>query len=336
MADRDELQPGDEEDGGGAVKSFLDHLEDLRWTLIKSGAAIFVGMFVCLFGVKTVVAILKWPLQRAQYRHVAFIPEDTNQFVKIKLGDATLATLTAISNRVGAIELGTNLHLTLQLVPVLVNGTNVLTAQLVPTPESETAAGPELVFMDPSDPFLSWMHVAFFGGLILASPWVLYFVGQFVMPALKIKEKKYFLRAFWFGTILFLMGVSFAYFVVMPAALKFAELFAVAGMGVRIQNWLAPTYFSFLIKFMLGMGLGFELPVVLLALVKIGILDYSKLSKMRRYMIIINLVLGALLTTPEVFTQICMAIALQFLFEISVWIAWYWEREARKKAVIDV
>ena len=86
----------------------------------------------------------------------------------------------------------------------------------------------------------------------------------------------------------------------------------------------------------MGLGPSFELPVVLLALVKIGILDYDKLSKMRRYMVIINLVLGALLTTPEVLTQICMAVALQILFEISVWIAWYWEREERKKAVIDV
>src|SRR5437879_6089244 len=83
---------------------------------------------------------------------------------------------------------------------------------------------------------------------------------------------------------------------------------------------------------MLAMGLGFELPVALLALVKIGILDYAKLAAMRRYMIVINLILGALLTTPEVFTQIVMAIILQVLYEISVWIAWYWDQEDRAKA----
>ena len=77
--------------------------------------------------------------------------------------------------------------------------------------------------------------------------------------------------------------------------------------------------------------LGFGLPVVLLALVKIGILDCKKLSAMRRYMIVINLILGALLTTPEVFTQIMMAIPLQILYEISVWIACYWERLERKR-----
>ena len=79
-------------------------------------------------------------------------------------------------------------------------------------------------------------------------------------------------------------------------------------------------------------GGGFELPVVLLALVKIGLLDYAKLSAMRRYMIVGNLILGALLTTPEVFTQVCMAIALQVLYEISVWIAWYWERQEKRRA----
>jgi sec-independent protein translocase protein TatC len=74
---------------------------------------------------------------------------------------------------------------------------------------------------------------------------------------------------------------------------------------------------------------------VLLALVKIGILDYQKLSALRRYMIVINLILGALLTTPEVFTQVVMAVVLQVLYEISVWIAWYWERRDRKREAAE-
>ena len=77
------------------------------------------------------------------------------------------------------------------------------------------------------------------------------------------------------------------------------------------------------------------MPVVLLALVKIGILDYAKLKAMRRYMIVINLVLGALLTTPEVFTQVVMAIVLQILYEVSVLIAWYWERRDRKREAAE-
>ena len=139
--------------------------------------------------------------------------------------------------------------------------------------------------------------------------------------------------------MLFLAGLAVAYFVIMPPALKFAEL-ASQLMGVSSQIWKAEDYFGFVVKFMLGMGLGFELPVVLLALVKIGLLNYGKLKAMRRYMIVGNLILGALLTTPEPFTQVIMAVALQLLFEVAVWIAWYWERKEKqrqaKKAAINV
>ena len=226
----------------------------------------------------------------------------------------------------------------MQLEPVVVGTNTFLAIRDVPSADSDSSTGPQLVYMGPSAPFLSALHLAFFGGLILASPFVLYFIGQFVMPALKIVEKKYFLRAFWFGTVLFLAGLSVAYFVIMPPAIKFAEL-ASQLMGISTQIWRAEDYFSFVVKFMLGMGLGFELPVVLLALVKIGLLDYSKLKAMRRYMIVGNLILGALLTTPEPFTQVIMAVALQLLFEIAVWIAWYWERQEKRRAkdsAIDV
>ena len=116
----------------------------------------------------------------------------------------------------------------------------------------------------------------------------------------------------------------------MPTALKFAQQYARMAWGSASPYWSADTYISFVLKFMLGMGLGFELPVVLLALVKIGLLDYEKLAAMRRYVIVGNLILGALLTTPEVLTQVVMAVALQLLFEVSVWIAWYWERQEKK------
>jgi sec-independent protein translocase protein TatC len=200
-----------------------------------------------------------------------------------------------------------------------------------PPREALLATATELVYFDPSAPFLSSLHLAFYGGILFSSPFIFYFLAQFILPALKIREKKYVLRACGVGVGLFFGGVSFCYFFVMARALKFAEWWAL-WMGVRVPEWRAETYFSFVTKFMLGMGLGFELPVVMLALVKIGILDYRKLAAMRRYMIVINLILGALLTTPEVFTQVVMAIVLQVLFEISVWIAWYWDQEDRARA----
>ena len=331
MAERTEdNRTEDEEEGGGAVKTFLEHLEDLRWMLIKSAAATLVAMTVCLFNVKPLVAILKWPMDRAAKRHIFLMPEATNQLVTFLIGNMRYSGIDLGTNRVGALDLGTNQHTTVALDFTNLGDRQVVTWQVIPTPEEgAVSSSPDLVFLDPSEPFLFWMRISFFAGLLLASPFVLYYIGQFLMPALKIREKKYFLRAFGVGVGLFFLGVSVAYFVVMPPALKFAEQFSVF-MGLKVPIWNFSADSSFLVKFMLGMGLGFELPVVLLALVKIGILDYQKLVGLRRYVIVGNLILGALLTTPEVFTQVVMAIALQFLFEVSVWIAWYWERQEKK------
>jgi sec-independent protein translocase protein TatC len=258
--------PLGEEDGGGEVKSFLEHLEDLRWVLIKSGTALTIAMVVCLLAGNHVVKVLTWPLERS-------------------------------------------------------------------------GAGIKLLFLDPAGPFIASLHLALFGGMILGAPFIFYYVIQFVMPALKIKEKKYFRLALVVGGGLFATGVSFCYFILMPLALRAAVQYAHWLLGpeasAAANEWRAETYFSFVSKFMLGMGLGFEMPVVLLTLVKIGILDYRKLAGFRRYMIVVNLVLGALLTTPEVLTQVLMAVPLQGLYEISVWIAWYWERQERKRAIAE-
>jgi len=319
-----------EEDGGGPVKTFLEHLEDLRWMLIKSGTALLIGMIVCLYATNKVVSILKWPLERA-----ALIPIGQKQKVLVKLGEEVLFSFQPLTNHIGPLDFGTNLWVILQIEPVA-EGTNIYFVPRVqkdPPASERTKIATELIFLDPAAPFMSALHLAFFAGILLAAPFIIYFVGEFVLPALKIKEKKYLLRAFAVGVGLFAAGVCFCYFIIMPRALKFAELFAI-WMGGKVPEWRAETYFGFVTKFMLGMGLGFELPVVLLALVKIGILDYKKLSAMRRYMIVINLILGALLTTPEVFTQIMMAIPLQVLYEISVWIAWYWERQERKRQAV--
>src|ERR1700722_15178319 len=332
MAGGDEEIPAEDQDvEGGAVKSFLEHLEDLRWTLIKSAAALLVFMFACLFATKQLYAVLQWPLDRAAQIHVMLVPEGTNQTVTIKFMDVVLQTFKTNSNRIGPYDLGTNRYVTLQLDPVAAGTNTLLALRMVTndTPPALTAL--KLSFLGPADPFMFAIHMAFFAGAIMASPFIFYFVGQFVMPALKIREKKYFLRAFYFGTILFLTGVSFAYFGIMPTAVKFAVVDA-DWMGATVPFMNAMDYAGFLFKFMLGMGAGFELPVVLLALVKIGLLNYQKLTAMRRYMIVGNLVLGAILTTPEVFTQVCMAIALQVLFEIAVWIAWYWERQEKRRA----
>jgi len=329
MADpTEEPSLDDSEAGGGPVKTFLEHLEDLRWLLVKSGAALLVCLVVCLYATDKIVWLLKRPLQQA-----ALIQTGLAQKVLIRFGTNTLATLETFTNRLGPLDLGTNRFVVLQTEPVEV-GTNIfLSIRADPDPSRDLllSSATELVYFDPASPFMSTLHLSLYGAGLLASPVIFYFMAQFILPALKVREKKYILRACGVGVGLFLGGVAFCYFFVLARALKYAELWAL-WMGVKVPEWRAETYFSFVTKFMFGMGLGFELPVVLLALVKIGILDYRKLAGLRRYMIVVNLILGALLTTPEIFTQVVMAIVLQLLYEISVWIAWYWEQRDRKRA----
>jgi sec-independent protein translocase protein TatC len=329
MADFSKKMPPDAEDAGGPVKSFLEHLEDFRWLLIKTGAVLMVCLIVCLYAVPQIVAVLKWPLSRA-----ALVRVHDERRALVRFDTNTVATLELMTNRIGGLDLGTNWFTVLQVEPVAV-GSNILLSVRVeknPAATTQLESATDLIYLDPAAPFFSSMQLAFYGGILLASPVIFFFLAQFILPALKIREKKYVLRAAFVGVGLFLAGVAFCYFFVLARALKFAQWWAL-WMGVTVPEWRAETYFSFVTKFLIGMGLGFELPVVLLALVKIGVLDFQKLTALRRYIIVINLVLGALLTTPEPFTQIVMAVVLQILFEISVWIAWYWDRRDKKRAV---
>lgn len=332
MADEPVTDPLDvqEEEEGGPVKSFLEHLEDLRWVLIKSLAFAGVAMLACLLGGNYVVNVLKWPLKRAPARHSA-----EHQRVRVALGTNQVGLFRISTNEPFAAFTGTNRAVLLELKPVL-SGTNILLAVDV-RPDPEAAAGAEdKLLMDinnfsPAGAFIVATKVAFFGGLVVASPFIFYFVAQFVFPALKMREKKYVYRGLFFGVGLFILGISFCYFILMPIALAASVQYA-EWLGFTATMWRAEDYISFVSKFMLGMGLGFEMPVIVLTLVKIGVLDYRMLASARKYVIVINFILGAVLTTPEVITQVLMAIPLQILYEISVWVAWYWERRDKKLA----
>jgi sec-independent protein translocase protein TatC len=221
-----------------------------------------------------------------------------------------------------------------QITPMMIGTNQVLGWHVSPASAplpGDNRLNVELVNLSPAGAFFVAFQVAFYGGMVLASPFILYFIASFVFPALRLNERKHIYRALFFGGGLFLTGICFCYFILMPVALAAAQLYS-KWMGFSAFQWRAEDYISFVCKFMLGMGLGFELPVVILTLVKIGVLNYSTLAKARRYMIVINLILGGVLTTPEPITQLVMFVPLQLLYEITVWIAWYWDRQERKKA----
>jgi len=314
---------------GGPVKTFLEHLEDFRWMLIKSVAALFLGILVCLCAANVVVGIIKWPLKHAS---VGF--SGTNQIAVVSFGTNQLGNFQITPEERQSFNLGTNRFVAVTIEPLTL-GTNQVLGWRVNDDPAATADAQrmkiELVNLSPAGGFIVAFQVGLYGGMVLASPFIFYFLAAFIFPALKIRERKYIYRGLAIGVGLFLTGVAFCYFALMPLALAAAQMYS-HWLGLGAMQWRAEDYISFVCKFMLGMGLGFELPVVILTLVKIGVLDYRTLSKARRYMIVINLILGAMLTTPEPITQIVMFVPLQFLYELTVWIAWYWDQPDRAVA----
>jgi sec-independent protein translocase protein TatC len=328
MAGDHETERPDEAEGG-PVKTFLEHLEDLRWVLIKSIVALFLAMLVCLFAANYVIQIIKWPLTRAPVRHPG-----TNQIVVVSFGSNHVGNFQLTAEQQTALNLGTNRFIAIQVTPINVGTNQVLGWRVSEDPGAVADAQRmkiDLVNLSPAGGFVVAFQVAMYGGALLASPFIFYFVAAFVFPALKIRERRYVYRGLLIGVGLFLLGVAFCYFALMPVALAAAQMYS-RWLGLGAFQWRAEEYISFVCKFLLGMGLGFELPVVILTLVKIGVLDYDTLSRARRYVIVINLFLGAVLTTPEVLTQILMFVPLQVLYEITVWIAWYWDQPDRRKA----
>jgi len=153
--------------------------------------------------------------------------------------------------------------------------------------------------------------------------------GEFAKWA-RTKRRHFIYRGLVFGIGAFVLGAIFCYFAMIPATLAASQAYS-QWLGFSAAQWRPDEYIRFVWKVMLCLSLGFVVPVIILTLVKIGVVDYRFLSKARKYVIIINLVLGAALTTPEVTTQLLMFLPLQILYEISVGVTWYWECPDRKR-----
>ena len=331
------------EEYGGPVKSFLEHMEDLRWMLIRCVASVFVAMVVCLAGAPYLVETLAWPLNKAKQsltesRETRLLEERKSEILVRLTEKETFRIpiqtdlLDEARNQLGLPD-STGVP-AFQLTPAVEDGK----LQLLLKPDTNAVAGsdiasragPELKAMGPLSAFLVALQLAFYGGIMVSSPFILFFIGQFTVPALRRKEKKYLIRGIVVGSLLFFCGVAFCYFLVMKIALSTSALFA-NWLTFGADVWRAEDYINFVCKFMLGMGIAFELPVVILVLVKVGVLDYKKLSAFRMYWVVINLVLASILTPPDLVTQVLMALPMQFFYECSVFIAWIWYRRDRKK-----
>ncbi|MFH0772675.1 MAG: twin-arginine translocase subunit TatC [Candidatus Omnitrophota bacterium] len=176
-----------------------------------------------------------------------------------------------------------------------------------------------LVFLSPTEAFMAYLKVAFFAGLFISSPVLLCQIWGFISPALERKEKRTALFLFPAAAILFLGGAAFAFFLVIPFALKFLINFS--GPEV-IAVFSISAYLSFVIMLVIMFGVVFELPVVVIILAKLGLITPSFLSRNRKYAVLVIFITAAVLTpTPDAFTQTLMAVPMIFLYEISIWMA---------------
>jgi sec-independent protein translocase protein TatC len=182
-----------------------------------------------------------------------------------------------------------------------------------------------LIYTGLTEAFFTYMKVAFFASLIITSPFILYQIWQFIAPGLLPREKKYVVPFVISSTFLFISGVLFGYFVALPPAFEFFVSFN----NKYLQAMLSfKDYLSLFVTFLLGFGLSFELPIFIFFLTKLGIVNAEKLSKQRRYAILIIFVVAAILTpSPDALSQILMAIPLMFLYEVSIFVSKFAEKK---------
>ena len=228
---------------------FWGHLEELRWTLVKSALvftvfAVFIGSYLQEFQ-----DVLMWP------------------FVKVK---SEYPAITMV--------LGTQ---------TIIEGFNVV------------------------------MQMCIFGGLIMAAPFILFFVGQFVAPALNERETKAVLPLMLSALVLFLAGAGFSFFYLVPSTLRMAvEINTLLHYDLR---WTPASYFSLLTWLVLGVGAGFEFPLVIVLLVWLGIVSTAFLRKYRRHSFVLCFIIAAIVTpTPDPIVMTMFALPLYFLYEVAI------------------
>jgi sec-independent protein translocase protein TatC len=234
-------------------KPFLEHLEDLRWTIVKMGLTVAAAMIVC-FGFRTaLVRILQTPL---------------------KTVDPQMGSLRALGI---------------------------------------------------TDSITVSFHLAFYAGIVISFPLLLYFLAEFVLPALTAVEKRFLFPAIAVSFGLFLLGVLVCYFWLLPKTILF--FFRDTQSLGWTPAWTVQQYYSFVTRFTLGFGLAFELPVVVLALVRFGLVTYAFMARTRPYAVVLIFILATIITpTPDILTLTAMAFPMCLLYESCIWIAWLMER----------
>ena len=190
-----------------------------------------------------------------------------------------------------------------------------------------------LIALAPSEPFMLRIKMAITVGSIASLPILIYQFWSFIAPGLLTREKKFVPWIIFFTMLCFLIGASFAYYIIMPLALNFLAKFQTAKLVMSVS---IDKYVSFIVTFIIVFGLSFELPIVSVFLAKIGLLTPDFMKKNRVYAILIFFVGGALLTPPEVMSQIALAVPLIILYEVSIQLTKIFARKREEELEKDI
>ncbi len=188
----------------------------------------------------------------------------------------------------------------------------------------------ELTTLGVTEAFMQVLKVSIYAGLIVSLPFILYQFWAFIMPALYENEKRSVVPYVFFTTALFLGGVAFGYFIVLPVGLNF-----MIGYGGDVFNQLlqAERYISFVSMFLLAFGVVFELPLVMMLLAWVGIVNYERMRKVRKYAVLVMAVMAMVLTpSQDPVSMALMLIPLLVLYEFGIWLARVVAKRKQKRA----
>jgi sec-independent protein translocase protein TatC len=178
--------------------------------------------------------------------------------------------------------------------------------------------GGHLIATEVTAPFFVPVKVTMLTAFVIALPWVLYQAWSFVAPGLYEHEKRLGIPIIVSGVVLFLVGMAFAYFVVFPVV--FGAIIGFTPAGVEVATDIGK-YVDFVLTMFMAFGLTFEVPVVVVIMVKLGWVSIEKLTEIRPYVIVGSFVIGAIFTPPDILSQTMLAIPLWVLYEAGILVA---------------
>src|SRR3954453_6478384 len=302
--------------------SLVEHLTELRVRLIISLVAFCACTALCMWQNQRVLDILNRPLtstQKPSSKDPIQIGTRYDQLVARYAKQSAAA-----SRRAAAVTIDRQLRSELLAQARIAD-------QLV-------AASPEIrprrpVTLGVSEPFMQTLKVSAYAGLLLSLPLILWELYAFVLPAFSPQEKQVALPAMMAVPFLFVAGVVFGYFTVVPRAIYFLQNFNTDAFDVLVQ---AQPYYKFVLMLLIAMGLLFQIPVGIIALTRVGIVTTSQLSHTRRYAILAIAVLAMLLPGQDPITMGMMMAPMYVLFEASILFSWLLDRRAGRAAANDL